>query len=98
MARIKYVSDQGPDGCSFGTVTTDLISFYGVTPIVQPASASQALVTVSTITTASTSTSPYGFADTTQFTNALATVVNCRTLVNQLRTDLIALGLIKGAA
>jgi hypothetical protein len=42
-------------------------------------------------TTASTSTSPFGFATSTQ-ANALIT------LVDQIRTDLIAVGIIKGAA
>lgn len=35
----KIIGDGNPDGCSFGGATTDLISFYGKTPIAQPAPA-----------------------------------------------------------
>lgn len=43
MAIAKQVSDASPDGASFGQSTTDKISFYGVTPVVQRALAAQAL-------------------------------------------------------
>lgn len=43
MAIAKQVSDGSPDGASFGQSTTDKISFYGVTPVVQRALAAQAL-------------------------------------------------------
>lgn len=39
MALIKQISDNGPDGATFGASATEKISFYGVTPIVQPAPA-----------------------------------------------------------
>ena len=75
-----------PDGIQYGRSATDLVGFYGISPIVQPTSASEAAVT----TTAATTTSPWGFATSTQ-ANAIVT------LVNQLRADLVALGLIKGS-
>lgn len=37
MAIGKQLSDSNPDGVSLGQAATDKISFYGVTPIVQPA-------------------------------------------------------------
>lgn len=43
MAVGKQLSDQNPDGVSLGQSTTDKISFYGVTPVVQRALAAQAL-------------------------------------------------------
>mgnify|MGYP001562024649 CR=1 FL=1 len=53
----------------------------------QPASANEAAVG----TTASTTTSPAGYTTTTQANGIV-------TLVNQLRADLVDLGLIKGSA
>ena len=86
MAAGKELSDLNPSGTSLGQSTTDKIGFYGVTPIVQRTSASQAAVT----TTAATSTSPIGFSTNTQ-ADAIVT------LVNELRAALVAVGLIKGS-
>lgn len=52
-----------------GTATTDLLTFYGGTPVDQPA----AVTTVTT--TAATSTTPYGYATSTQ-ADAIVTAVN----------------------
>lgn len=48
----KHVSDKNPDGTSLGQTTADLISFYGVTPVDQPAGTGQAAITDSTTGTA----------------------------------------------
>lgn len=74
--------------------------FYGASPIAQPSGSAQAAVATTAITTAAitTTTNAYGFATTTQANNLTAVVAATRTLVNQLRTDLITLGLIKGSA
>lgn len=88
MANIKQLSDGGPDGTKLGQSDTDLVGFYGVTAVVQPSSASQAAVT----TAASTAiTLAFGYATSTQADGIV-------TLVNQLRSDLVTLGLIKGSA
>ncbi len=83
------------------------IGFFGETG--QPASSSQAAVTgtigAAVGTTAATTTTPWGFSTSTQ-ADGIRTLLNtCRadiasitTLVNQLRTDLVNLGLIKGSA
>lgn len=72
---------------TIGGAATDKLGFYGTAPVTQPSGAGEAAVT----TTAATSTTPYGFSTVTQ-ANAIVT------LVNQLRSDLVALGLIKGSA
>lgn len=74
--------------------------YFGADVIAQPASASQAAVATTAITTAAvtTTTGAYGFATTTQLNNAMTILAACRTLVNQLRSDLVTLGLIKGSA
>ena len=86
-----------PDGETFGQTTSAKISFYGVTPVAQQSGASQAAVATTAITTASTTTSPAGYATTTQADNVAAIAAANRTLVNQLRSDLVDLGLIAGA-
>lgn len=47
----KNLSNAGTDGTSLGQSTSDKISFYGVTPVVQPSSADQAAVTAGSTTT-----------------------------------------------
>lgn len=105
----KVIGDGNPDGVTLGGATTDLISFYGVTPIVQRSSASQAAVATTAITapatTVGTSTSPWGYAGSTQ-ANAISKAVSDlvtrvaanTTLLNELRNALVALGAIKGSA
>lgn len=73
--------------------------FYGASPIAQPSSSKQAAVATTAITTAAitTTTNAYGYATTTQANNIAVIADACRTLVNQLRSDLVTLGLIKGS-
>lgn len=69
-------------GTKIGTATTQKLGFYNVTPVVQPAHADQAAAVAAS----------GGDSPTEAEFNAVVT------LVNRLRTDLIALGLIKGSA
>ena len=82
---VQYVNDGRPDGAYLGQDSSDKIGFYGTTPVAQPASASQAAASATTTTTATTT--------------ALETDLDAvRVLVNQLRSELVTLGIIKGAA
>lgn len=36
---VEYIGNNGPDGMSFGASATEKLSFYGDTPVVQPAPA-----------------------------------------------------------
>lgn len=47
----KNLSNVGTDGTSLGQSITDKISFYGVTAVTQPTSATQAAVTTGATTT-----------------------------------------------
>jgi len=85
QATVKQVSDLRSDGLQVGQSAADLVGFYGVTPVVQPADTDQGAVTATTTTTATT-------------TALQADIDAVRTLANQLRSDLVDLGLIKGAA
>jgi len=87
MAVGEYIGKNTTDGVSVGQSTTDKVSVYGVTPIVQRSGAAQAAVG----TTASQTTTPYGYSTSTQ-ADAIVT------LVNELRAALVAFGMIKGSA
>jgi hypothetical protein len=101
MATPQQLSMGGADGCSYGQSTTDKISFYGVTPIVQRAASAQGAITDSTGGTATltlaaiTAGASYAQADATAIKNALASLAAAH---NELRTVLVNLGLMKGAA
>lgn len=84
-------------------------AFFGATPIAQPASANQAAVGatvgVAVATTGATQTTPYGFTTAAQANDLVARVNELKTLgeankvlVNEMRANLVALGLIKGSA
>jgi len=86
MAQVRELSQYNPDGTRLGQSTADKLGFFGLTtPIVQPSGASQGTVTKTTTTTSTTT--------------ALTVDIDAvRVLANKLRSDLVALGLIKGAA
>ena len=94
----KVVNNGASEGANFGASTTDKIGFYGLAaPIVQPSGAGQAAVATSTITTAATSTTPWGYATSTQADAVAAQIVLLRTGYNTIRGNLVALNLIAGA-
>lgn len=82
-----------PDGMLLGEAATDKVALFGATPVVQPVGATQAAIGAALVAIAG------GEAPTEAEHNAvLARVNELAVLVNKLRTDLVALGLIKGAA
>lgn len=85
MATYEYVCKEQDDGAYIGKAATSKVGFFGTTPAVQPSSASQAAVTTSVTTTATT---------TALATDVAALIV----LANQLRSELVTLGLLKGSA
>jgi len=82
-----WKSPETEGGHQIGQDDGALVGFYGTTPIVQPSGADQAAVG----TAAATASSPYGFATSTQ-ADAIVT------LVNEMRSVLVNLGLMKGSA
>lgn len=85
--NIFYPGGEHHAGVTLGQDSAALVSMYGATPIAQRSGSAQAALG----TTAATTTSPWGFATSTQ-----ADAVT--TLVNELRAALVALGAISGAA
>jgi hypothetical protein len=78
---------QTTTGTMIGTATDQKLGLWAATPVVQPTNADQAAVTASAGTT---SNSAYVAS-----LQSLATAN--KTLVNRLRTDLVAVGVIKGS-
>ena len=85
MAIGQHLSRGTDDGVVLGQSSTDKIGFYGLaTPIVQPSGSGQAAYVKTTTTTTTT-------------TALTVDITALGVLVNKLRTDLVALGLIAGA-
>lgn len=76
-------------GAQVACSATEKVGFFGATPVIQPTNSAQAAVAQSNIT-ANSATSNISSSVNTQLKHTIA-------LVNRLRTDLIALGLIKGS-
>lgn len=107
LDTLQKKSAKYPSGQMLGQSATDLVGFFGATPIVKPTSASQAAVTA--ITDASGGTGAYtngvltltGTYNSTILANAIATCIlqgnALKVLVNQIRSDLVSLGLIVGS-
>ena len=92
------VGSNSPDGDTLGATTSDLISFYGVTPIVQRVGAAGAAITDAPGGTAAATNGVLtitGTFNSAILANAFATVI---AQTNELRATLVAYGLHKGAA
>ncbi len=95
---VCYLGDNGPDGISLGSATSEPISFYGVTPVAQIGITAQGAITDASGGTAAatngilTLTGTYNSAI---LANAIATLA---AQGNAMRNALVSLGLIKGSA
>jgi hypothetical protein len=96
MATIKQLSDGGPDGTQLGQSATDLVGFYGFTPVDQPAATAQSAVATTALTTITDIVTTASL--TGAFNSVVAAVEALRVLANANRAALVELGLIKGSA
>lgn len=95
MATIKELSDKGPDGSRLGQSTSDLVSFWGSSPVDQPNGTNQFAITSTTLTTI---TDIVTTASMTGAINAIVARVNSVSLFcYELRSNLVEVGLIKGS-
>lgn len=88
---VTQLTNYPSDGTSYGQAAADKITFYGGIPVVQPTKATT--VATSTITTAATSTTPWGYATSTQADAVAAQVVLLRTALNTTIANLNTLNL-----
>lgn len=94
---VKYRTDASVDGTCFGQSASEKLGFYGLaTPIVQPSATAQSAVATTAITTLVTTPTATDIA--TAVNSLISRQSATVTLVNQLRSDLVALGLLKGSA
>jgi len=86
-------------GTKIGTAVGQKLAFYNATPIVQPASANQAALTNSSGGTANGTIEAVGATNTTDVSAAINNnFTELHVLLNEIRTALVNLGLMKGAA
>ncbi len=86
-------------GTKVGTATTQKLGFWNATPIVQPSGSNQASLTDSSGGSASTTLSAVGATNGSDVSGAINNnFASLARLVNQLRSDLVAAGIIKGSA
>jgi hypothetical protein len=83
---LQQIGINDADGATFGSASTKLISFYGVTPIAQRSGSAQASFTI----TIGTSQTSWGFAASDQFNNFVLQL-------REIRNTLVALGLWAGS-
>jgi hypothetical protein len=95
MATIKELGDGGPDGTRLGTTSSELVGFWGKTPVNQPNGTNQFAVTTTALTTI---TDIVTTASMTGAINAVVARVDSLSLfAYQLRADLVEIGIIKGS-
>jgi len=97
MPNPCVIGDGRPDGSTFGASTTELVSFYGVTPVAQRAGADQVAITAAAGTKIGTGILADGTATYSQTitNNNNATIAAA---LSEIRAALVALGAIKGSA
>lgn len=81
MAEYEYIGDGRPDGTIVSRTATELLGFFGATPVDQPAN-----VAAVATTAVSTAAGTYGFTTAAQGNAVISTL-------NQILTDLQELGL-----
>jgi hypothetical protein len=86
----KQLSDNNPDGTVLGQSTSDLIGFYGATPVDKPDGAAVVTATIVSAQSAQISNTIWGFASQAGMSAHLA-------LVTTIRAALVELGLMKSS-
>ena len=93
-ATTRQLSDQNSQGTVLGFNAADKIAFYGAATVIQPTSSAQAAITATSV--AGAMSTPTGAVTVWGYSTA-AIANSIVTLANELRADLVALGLIKGS-
>lgn len=95
MAADIQLTRNPSGGSNCGQSATEKIGFWGVTPVVQPTNASQSAVATTAITTLVTTPTATDIA--TAVNSLITRVAALTTLANQVRSDLVTVGAIKGS-
>lgn len=89
-SAVQELLDDRPEGGRAGRGASSLFAMWGETPVVQRTNIAD--VATSTVTTAATTTSPWGFATSTQADNLTTIVASLVSKFNTLLTDLETIG------
>lgn len=90
---VRQLSDGNSQGTVMGQSATDLISFYGATPVARTVmQTTAASITLQTI--GAGSTAGVGFTSVTMFGSFVSTIANMQSDLAALRTQLANLGLV----
>ena len=99
----ESLGHNGPEGMHIGIATTDLVGFYGTTPVAQGA-ALTAQLTALTIADAAgtpdyaiqavTQTTPFGFANAAELITTLYVIQNLQARLAQVEARLETIGMI----
>jgi len=95
---VEYLGTNGPDGTVVGLSATDLVGFYGATPVAQPSATAQGAITDASGGTAAATNGVLtltGTYNSAILANAIATLA---AQGNALRAALVSVGIIKGSA
>lgn len=95
---VRFIDDNDADGTTLGQTATSKVSFYGATPVVRPSGAAQAAITDGSTGTANPATGVAALTGTYNsalLINAIATIV---AQTNAIRSALVTVGIMKGAA
>lgn len=92
---VKYLTDDNVDGSGVGQSVNSKLGFWGKTPVIQPLATAQSAVATTAITTLVTTPTA---TDIAVAVNSLIARVSANvTLLNQIRSDLVTVGVIKGS-
>ena len=97
MAIGQQLSNGNPDGVSLGQSSSDLVSFYGATPIARPSGAAQAAITDGSTGTAAATNGIQPLTATYNSTLIINAIATLAAQGNALRNALVSLGLSAGA-
>ena len=86
------------DGYAVGQSATDLVGFYGATPIAQPSGAAQAAVTDGSTGTAAPTNGIAALTGTYNSTLLINAIATLAAQGNAIRNALVSVGIIKGSA
>jgi len=100
---VKQLSDGNPSGTTLGQDANDLVSFFGATPVDQPASLTTQLTTLTPADAegtpdyaiaAITNSTPFGFASAQEAITVLYVIANLQTRLAEVEARLEELGLV----
>lgn len=76
---VRELSDKGPDGTRLGQTSTDLVSFFGATPVVRYATSIAAPASTAVV---SISATQWGFSTSAQAQAVITALTNIPAMLN----------------